>query len=1442
MKGKHILIGFLIISLLMRTFLATWQPANAGILPPHTNPPLTSASGEWTLALGGAGDEQLYALDKTTDGGLVLAGASTSFTAGSTNAWIIKQDAWGNVVWQETISLNDHTIAAAIAAANDGYLAAGYSYSASFMDWDAWVVKFNSDGSLVWQYRFSGPGLDNPTAIQETSDGGAIVAGWTSSFSAGDTDLWLLKLNGDGAVAWENTVGDAADDYANAVRQTNDGGYIVAGYTYSFGSSAADAWALKFDSSGAVVWQKSYGGAGFDFANDVEQTTDGGYILIGAIFPSLESQDSAGWIVKLDSDGTIIWQKAVGDSSSDGLQAVQETASGRYLTAGWTASFGAGGTDLWLLELNASGDIVWQKTYGQAADDNGQALTLADDGGLLAAGATRSVGAGGSDFWLLKLDSQGLAENCALAADSSAAVSDTTVTATDTNGVAQAVVSSVVSVNAMVQQTEAAGIPLCRVWPFVAIYALAGDNGPSNPANLAPYFQPMMDNFMAATTGKPGIVVIFLADLDGQGDTVIHVIQNGIDTPIDGLPAANGALNVSRDEYNMTNGSDLGGFLLWAQNLFPGNKTLFSFIGHSTFLAPAVSDVEALFPEYVSPDKPYTIEVDPGFTDVHPIGFVTPYALGEALRTGTQNGADPIDVLDLTHCFAASVEEFYEAAPYAEVIIGSPNYAYSAADMPAAALAAIDPDADAGAIAAALITAYDAVLNQADLSDGDPDAEHPRIMAAVANQPLLAFKAEMDALSSSLLQAFDNDPLATKDDLFAAYTATGSYYDTTFCAPEWEMNPPDALVDAAPFLQAVVNTFGPATEIGNRAANALNLVNGAIITSTARSGTPWFAAPLTPTWMLTQTNRIGLAVYADMQGQPQDGGDYVNVPLTTSFYTDSFTITLNLSPTTTQTITNPHPYGFVQDGAYGVTWADVLQRYWQVKQQQDNTTLLTRPCLTRLPASQQEGELSVLSVTSPLSGTVTVGQPVVPGVEISTDRPALNPLVTFDIFLEGIPVYAHSVAAGYLLTGTHVIAASEAWTPISAGAYTMTVTVDADHRFWETNESDNSLLFADDVFDGAAQAFTVTTPDGGQWLDSRQITLAISSTLPVHALDIQVYDYAPGTATPILAYHHHDNAPVLSDHNYTFTLPDTVQPGPLTLHVWALSNGRPTPQPSVLHLNYAPGDNLLGTGSHAYRLHLDSGAAVTMTLDVLAGAAQLSIWEPHNFWSAHSVTATAGISQTLIISPTRRGEYLLLVAGQEPETRYTLSPAEMPPAAVPLSFYDLSSQPQLRLSFLPPVPQAAVYYCVPVGVNAGSNLIAAPLQTNDMRLAALFPDALPLYGLLPGGVITNTLQTGQGYLVTFDAPHLYPLCGDLVVSQSIPVNAGWNFIGIFDHPVLVAALATNPPGARQTQFFRLLNDAWSPVSLLQPGTGYLVRFSQPATLLLSAEATIWRAD
>ena len=1443
MKDKGFLTWFVVISLLLETVWMVSWPVNAGIppTPPQTNPLLNGSSGEWTLAFGGAGNEQLYALDKTIDGGSVVAGSSDSFTPGNTDAWIIKRDAWGTALWQETLSLNDHTVATTIVATSDGsYLVAGYAYSNQIIDWDAWAVKLNDDGNIAWQYRFSGSGVDNPTAIQETSDGGAIVAGWTSSFGAGDADLWLLKLNSDGTVAWESTVGGAADDYANAVRQTSDGGYLAAGYTYSFGSGEADAWVLKLDSNGIVIWQKSYGDAGFEFANDIQATGDGGYVLVGAIFPSLETEDSEGWIVKLDNSGAVVWQKGVGGGSSDGFQAVQETASGHYLIGGWTASFGGGGNDLWLLDFDGSGGGVWQKTYGQGAEERGQALALTDDGGILAAGDTRSLGAGGSDYWLLKLDGQGVIAACAIGVESNAVVYDTAVAAVNTNGVAQTPSANVSLATAVVQATEAAGISLCRVWSLTTIYALAGDNDPSNLTNLADYFQPMMDNFISATAGKPGLVVIFLADLDGQGDTVIHVIQDGLDTPIDGLPDDAGILNLDRDEYNMASGADLGAFLLWAQNNYPAHKTLFSFIGHGSFLVPNVDndDIIHLFPDYFAPRRPYTIEVDPGFTDVHPVGFITPHTVGEALSMGTQDGTNPIDILDLTHCFAASVEEFYEtanaggASPYADIIIGSPNYTYSSPDMAAQSLMNLDPDADAATIANVIIAAYDAVLNQADLSDGDDDVEHPRLIVAVDSSQLAAFKDEMDGMSLAMLSAFDNDPAGTKDALLAAYLGAGSYYDTTFCAPDWTLATPDALVDVGAFLQSVAGTFGASTDIGTHATAAYNLVSSAVITRSAHSGTPWFAPPVAPTWTLTNTERIGLALYADVQGQPDNSGDTVTLPWV-PLYTDASVITVTNALSFTWEVANDYPYAFVRDGAAGITWSDVLQRYWEVRQAQDGVTLITQPCLTRLPASQQEAELSAESITSPISGTITVGVPILPTVEINTDRAVINPVVTFEISIDGSRVYTNSIAAGYLLTGTHGIEASYPFTPTVAGSLTLSATVDPDNRFWETNELDNIAVLHDEVFENEILIVTVTMPEGGQWLTHRDVTLTMSSTLPIHALDIQVYQYAPGTdaqtQAPVLLDDHHDDAPIFNGDDYTFTLPDTIRAGLLTLHVWSRSNGRPTPEPSVLHLNYAPDSHVLDTNDDTYRYHADGGQAITLTLSVLVGEASLFVWEPHNFWAARRVNVNAGITQTLVISPTRAGDYQLRVEGQVSGTQYTIRAHAPAPADDSLLWHNLPAQQHQRAQYRSPVPQVGDYQCVAVRVNAGSNLISIPFETNDMRLATLFPDALAL--LMPGGPVTETLHTGQGYVVIFDRPYQYALCGAPVTPQVIAVTAGWNFVGAFDTPVSIMALTTNPPGARQSSFLQLVNGGWSPVSLLQPGKGYLVRFGAPATLL-----------
>jgi uncharacterized delta-60 repeat protein len=279
---------------------------------------------------------------------------------------------------------------------------------------DFWLLKLNSNGTVSWEKTYGGSSQDVASSIQQTSDGGYIVAGWTDSFGADNRDFWVLKLNSDGTVAWQKRYGGANNDYADSIQQTSDSGYIVAGWTDSFGADNRDFWVLKLNSDGTVAWQKRYGGADEDCASSIRQTSDGGYIVAGCTW-SFGASNYDFWVLRLSSDGAISWQKRYGSANNDYANSIYQTGDSGYIVAGYTESFGSGGRDFWVLKLKPddalvpsnNGAVDWQYSYGGANDDQASSIQQTSDGGYIVAGYTDSFGSGGRDFWVLKLNSDG---------------------------------------------------------------------------------------------------------------------------------------------------------------------------------------------------------------------------------------------------------------------------------------------------------------------------------------------------------------------------------------------------------------------------------------------------------------------------------------------------------------------------------------------------------------------------------------------------------------------------------------------------------------------------------------------------------------------------------------------------------------------------------------------------------------------------------------------------------------------------------------------------------------------------------------------------------------------------------------------------------------------------------------------------------------------------
>jgi parallel beta-helix repeat protein len=370
---------------------------------PEAIGPLGLAATDWNKTYGGTGTDVAYSVVQASDGGYALAGYTTSFGAGQSDFWLVKTDSTGGMLWNKTYGgANDDYAYSVVQASDGGYALAGSTDSFGAGGFDFWLVKTDSTGGMLWNKTYGGAGTDVAYSVVQASDGGYALAGSTDSFGAGQSDFWLVKTDSTGSMQWNKTYGGSGIDVASSVVQTSDGGYALAGYTTSFGAGQSDFWLVKTDSTGGMQWNKTYGGSGYDGASSVVQTSDGGYALAGYT-NSFGAGGFDFWLVKTDSTGGMLWNKTYGGANDDYAYSVVQASDGGYALAGYTKSFGAGGYDFWLVKTDSTGGMQWNKTYGGTGTDIARSVVQTSDGGYALAGFTNSFGAGGYDFWLVKL-------------------------------------------------------------------------------------------------------------------------------------------------------------------------------------------------------------------------------------------------------------------------------------------------------------------------------------------------------------------------------------------------------------------------------------------------------------------------------------------------------------------------------------------------------------------------------------------------------------------------------------------------------------------------------------------------------------------------------------------------------------------------------------------------------------------------------------------------------------------------------------------------------------------------------------------------------------------------------------------------------------------------------------------------------------------------------
>lgn len=358
---------------------------------------------------GEGGNDVGYSVKQTSDNGYIIAGKTSYDGSGFTDIWLIKTDNLGNELWNKRFGGDWNQQSKSVEQTSDGgYIIGGFTaYSGGIDYYDAWVIKTDSYGNKEWDKTYGGSDYDVCNSLKLTSDGGYVFAGHTKSFGEGNYDVWLVKINNSGNESWNRTFGHNGYDFGKSTQQTDDGGYIIAGETEFYGAGEYDVWLIKTDSLGNEQWNRTFGGSNQDRVNSVCQTSDNGYIITGYTSSFGPASDSNLWLVKTDEFGNEQWNKTFGESGYNVGNSVKQTSDYDYIITGYTPSNKANNTDLWLIKTDEFGNELWNKTFCGTHTDTGFDVQETSDKGYVIVGETFSYDAWWSDVWLIKTDANG---------------------------------------------------------------------------------------------------------------------------------------------------------------------------------------------------------------------------------------------------------------------------------------------------------------------------------------------------------------------------------------------------------------------------------------------------------------------------------------------------------------------------------------------------------------------------------------------------------------------------------------------------------------------------------------------------------------------------------------------------------------------------------------------------------------------------------------------------------------------------------------------------------------------------------------------------------------------------------------------------------------------------------------------------------------------------
>ncbi len=329
-----------------------------------------------------------YSVQQTSDGGYIVTGNTWSF-GDSGQVYLVKTNEFGDTLWTRTYGGTNTDYAYSVQQTSDGgYIVAGYTGPYGSYPTQVYLIKTYLNGDTIWTRTYGGAGYDEGYSVQQTTDGGYIVAG-----SRPSDQIYLIKTDAIGDTLWSRTYGGGK---GYCVQQTLDLGYIITG-------SGSQVYLIKTDASGNALWTQTYGGTGVDEGYSVQQTSDGGYIIAGQTYSF--GNDSQVYLIKTDASGDTLWTRTYGGTDYDIARSVRQTPDGGYIVGGWTWSFG-NNSQVYLIKTNPNGDTLWTRTCGGSGFDAGWSIHQTLDGGYIVGGWTRSFG-NSEQVYLIKTDANG---------------------------------------------------------------------------------------------------------------------------------------------------------------------------------------------------------------------------------------------------------------------------------------------------------------------------------------------------------------------------------------------------------------------------------------------------------------------------------------------------------------------------------------------------------------------------------------------------------------------------------------------------------------------------------------------------------------------------------------------------------------------------------------------------------------------------------------------------------------------------------------------------------------------------------------------------------------------------------------------------------------------------------------------------------------------------